>query len=80
MERARVKRYTTWGEVGQMRLSGLAVKTAPDSVVAGSEAPQWVQTGSDKAVSAYVASQQIQRRLEQENPIPDRAVAGQTAP
>ena len=38
----------TWGEVGQMRLSGLAVKVAPDSVVTGQEAPQQVQTGQDR--------------------------------
>ena len=41
----------TWGEVGQMRLPELAVKTAPSSEVAGTEAPQQVQTGSDIVVS-----------------------------
>ena len=28
-----------WGEVGQMRLSGVDVKTAPNGVVAGLDAP-----------------------------------------
>ena len=33
MGQAREKRDKTWGEMGQMRLSGFA-RTAPDSVVA----------------------------------------------
>ena len=38
----------TWGEVEQMRLPGLAVKTTPDSVVTGLEGSHQVQTGPDK--------------------------------
>ena len=37
-------------EVGQMRLPVIAVKTAPDSVAAGPEPPQQVQTGPDRTV------------------------------
>ena len=39
MGQAREKRDKKWGEVRRMRLSGLYVKTAPDSAVAGLEAP-----------------------------------------
>ena len=38
MEQAREKWDKKWGELGRMRLTGLDVKTAPDSAVAGLEA------------------------------------------
>ena len=52
------KGETVRGEVGQMRLSGLGVKTVPGSAVAGREVPQQVEAEPDKAVSAWSASQQ----------------------
>ena len=39
------------GKVGEIRLSGLAVKTAPNGVVAGPKAPLYVQAGPDRAES-----------------------------
>ena len=42
----------TGSEVGKMRLYGLAVKTAPDSVVTGPETAQQVQTGPGRSVPA----------------------------
>ena len=43
------KKDKMWGEVGQMRLSGFAERTARDSVVAFLEVPQQVQTGLNRA-------------------------------
>ena len=40
MGRAGEKWDKTWGEVGQMRLSGFAERTAPDSVMAVPGVPQ----------------------------------------
>ena len=40
-----------WGEVGQMRLSGLAVKTAPHRAVTGPEAPRQGQIRPDRVMS-----------------------------
>ena len=48
MGQAREKRDKKWGEVGQLRLSGFAGRTAPDSVVAAPEVPQQDQTGPNR--------------------------------
>ena len=48
MGQAREKPDKTWVEVGQMRLFGFSGRTAPDSVVAATEVPQQVQTGSKR--------------------------------
>ena len=55
----------TRGEVGHIQMSGLAVKTAPDSVMAGLEAAQRDQMGPDRSTSVYLASQQVQIRPQQ---------------
>ena len=56
----------TWGEVGHMRLSGLAERTAPDTVVAVPEVPQQVQTGPYRGRQfSYVTSGLNRKRLPQ---------------
>ena len=51
MEQAGEKWDKTWGEVGQMRLSGFTERTAPDSVVAVPEVPQQTQAGPNREAS-----------------------------
>ena len=52
MAQAGEKWDKTRGEVGQMRLPGLAERTEPDTVMAVPEMPQHVQIGPDRVVSA----------------------------